>query len=81
MSLSPPPPPQEGDHIGLTRKANNALHFYINGVDQGGDSGGDTGGGVGTLRGCEDIRVTVGVVPILVVVSVSTLDVTRGLLR
>ncbi|XP_051631692.1 LOW QUALITY PROTEIN: neuralized-like protein 4, partial [Manacus candei] len=26
---------QEGDHIGLTRKANNALHFYINGVDQG----------------------------------------------
>ncbi|XP_031460216.1 neuralized-like protein 4 [Phasianus colchicus] len=29
------PPPQEGDHIGLTRKANNALHFYINGVDQG----------------------------------------------
>ena len=36
---------------------------------------------MGTLRGCEDIRVTVGVVPILVVVSVSTLDVTRGLLR
>uniref|UniRef100_A0A8B9N543 NHR domain-containing protein n=1 Tax=Accipiter nisus TaxID=211598 RepID=A0A8B9N543_9AVES len=26
---------QEGDHIGLTRKANNALHFYINGIDQG----------------------------------------------
>ncbi|TRZ06417.1 hypothetical protein HGM15179_020690, partial [Zosterops borbonicus] len=26
---------EEGDHIGLTRKANNALHFYINGVDQG----------------------------------------------
>ncbi|XP_026545834.1 neuralized-like protein 4, partial [Notechis scutatus] len=26
---------QEGDHIGLTRKSNNALHFYINGIDQG----------------------------------------------
>ncbi|XP_064357225.1 neuralized-like protein 4 [Dromaius novaehollandiae] len=26
---------QEGDHIGLTRKPNNALHFYINGIDQG----------------------------------------------
>uniref|UniRef100_A0A8C5WRF5 Neuralized E3 ubiquitin protein ligase 4 n=1 Tax=Laticauda laticaudata TaxID=8630 RepID=A0A8C5WRF5_LATLA len=25
---------QEGDHIGLTRKSNNALHFYINGIDQ-----------------------------------------------
>lgn len=30
--------PQEGDHIGLTRKSNNALHFYINGIDQGGCS-------------------------------------------
>uniref|UniRef100_A0A8V5GTX4 Uncharacterized protein n=1 Tax=Melopsittacus undulatus TaxID=13146 RepID=A0A8V5GTX4_MELUD len=26
---------QEGDHIGLMRKPNNALHFYINGIDQG----------------------------------------------
>ncbi|XP_063305913.1 neuralized-like protein 4 isoform X1 [Pelobates fuscus] len=26
---------QEGDHIGLTRKASGALHFYINGMDQG----------------------------------------------
>uniref|UniRef100_A0A670Z775 Neuralized-like protein 4 n=1 Tax=Pseudonaja textilis TaxID=8673 RepID=A0A670Z775_PSETE len=26
---------QEGDHIGLTRKSNSALHFYINGIDQG----------------------------------------------
>ncbi|XP_069739179.1 LOW QUALITY PROTEIN: neuralized-like protein 4, partial [Phaenicophaeus curvirostris] len=26
---------QEGDHIGLRRKHNHALHFYINGVDQG----------------------------------------------
>ncbi|XP_038624144.1 neuralized-like protein 4 [Tachyglossus aculeatus] len=26
---------QEGDHIGLTRKASSALHFFINGVDQG----------------------------------------------
>ncbi|XP_073420158.1 neuralized-like protein 4 isoform X2 [Dendrobates tinctorius] len=26
---------QEGDHIGLTRKTNGALHFYINGMDQG----------------------------------------------
>ncbi|XP_069501804.1 neuralized-like protein 4 isoform X1 [Ambystoma mexicanum] len=26
---------QEGDHIGLTRKSNGALHFYINGIDQG----------------------------------------------
>ncbi|OCT59664.1 hypothetical protein XELAEV_18001087mg [Xenopus laevis] len=26
---------QEGDHIGLTRKSNGALHFYINGLDQG----------------------------------------------
>lgn len=26
---------QEGDHIGLMRKASGALHFYINGIDQG----------------------------------------------
>uniref|UniRef100_A0A673G670 Neuralized-like protein 4 n=1 Tax=Sinocyclocheilus rhinocerous TaxID=307959 RepID=A0A673G670_9TELE len=26
---------QEGDHIGLMRKATGALHFYINGIDQG----------------------------------------------
>ncbi|XP_039703111.1 neuralized-like protein 4 isoform X5 [Pteropus medius] len=26
---------QEGDHIGLTRKSNSALHFFINGIDQG----------------------------------------------
>ncbi|KAM4727460.1 LOW QUALITY PROTEIN: neuralized-like protein 4 [Rhinophrynus dorsalis] len=26
---------QEGDHIGLTRKSSGALHFYINGMDQG----------------------------------------------
>ncbi|XP_039602936.1 neuralized-like protein 4 isoform X2 [Polypterus senegalus] len=26
---------QEGDHIGLMRKSNGALHFYINGIDQG----------------------------------------------
>ncbi|XP_029436283.1 neuralized-like protein 4 isoform X1 [Rhinatrema bivittatum] len=26
---------QEGDHIGLTRKPSGALHFYINGIDQG----------------------------------------------
>ncbi|XP_068960104.1 neuralized-like protein 4 [Petaurus breviceps papuanus] len=26
---------QEGDHIGLTRKASSALHFFINGIDQG----------------------------------------------
>uniref|UniRef100_A0A7N8XVV7 Neuralized-like protein 4 n=1 Tax=Mastacembelus armatus TaxID=205130 RepID=A0A7N8XVV7_9TELE len=26
---------QEGDHIGLMRKAIGALHFYINGIDQG----------------------------------------------
>ena len=45
-----PPPPQEGDHIGLTRKANNALHFYINGVDQ----GGDIGGGGGNQGGLEE---------------------------
>ncbi|XP_066578654.1 neuralized-like protein 4 isoform X2 [Amia ocellicauda] len=25
---------QEGDHIGLMRKASGALHFYINGIDQ-----------------------------------------------
>uniref|UniRef100_A0A9J8BNT8 Neuralized-like protein 4 n=1 Tax=Cyprinus carpio carpio TaxID=630221 RepID=A0A9J8BNT8_CYPCA len=29
---------QEGDHIGLMRKASGALHFYINGIDQGGIS-------------------------------------------
>ncbi|XP_074839129.1 neuralized-like protein 4 isoform X2 [Carettochelys insculpta] len=33
--LRSPLSPQEGDHIGLTRKSNNALHFYINGIDQG----------------------------------------------
>uniref|UniRef100_A0A8C2CZI1 Neuralized-like protein 4 n=1 Tax=Cyprinus carpio TaxID=7962 RepID=A0A8C2CZI1_CYPCA len=27
--------PFEGDHIGLMRKASGALHFYINGIDQG----------------------------------------------
>ncbi|XP_070977700.1 neuralized-like protein 4 isoform X2 [Oncorhynchus clarkii lewisi] len=26
---------QEGDHIGLMHKASGALHFYINGIDQG----------------------------------------------
>ncbi|TKS92863.1 Neuralized-like protein 4 [Collichthys lucidus] len=26
---------EEGDHIGLMRKASGALHFYINGIDQG----------------------------------------------
>uniref|UniRef100_A0A671PAT7 Neuralized-like protein 4 n=1 Tax=Sinocyclocheilus anshuiensis TaxID=1608454 RepID=A0A671PAT7_9TELE len=26
---------QEGDHIGLMRKVSGALHFYINGIDQG----------------------------------------------
>ncbi|XP_041037273.1 neuralized-like protein 4 isoform X1 [Carcharodon carcharias] len=26
---------QEGDHIGLMRKSSGALHFYINGIDQG----------------------------------------------
>nr|XP_014345078.1 PREDICTED: neuralized-like protein 4 [Latimeria chalumnae] len=26
---------QEGDHIGLMRKSTGALHFYINGIDQG----------------------------------------------
>ncbi|XP_062858914.1 neuralized-like protein 4 isoform X1 [Trichomycterus rosablanca] len=26
---------QEGDHIGLMRKASGGLHFYINGIDQG----------------------------------------------
>ncbi|XP_069042671.1 neuralized-like protein 4 isoform X2 [Lepisosteus oculatus] len=26
---------QEGDHIGLMRKTSGALHFYINGIDQG----------------------------------------------
>ena len=26
---------QEGDHIGLMRKSNGALHYYINGIDQG----------------------------------------------
>lgn len=54
-----PPPPQEGDHIGLTRKANNALHFYINGVDQGGDIGGGGGDIGGTWRN-RDTRGLVG---------------------
>ena len=26
---------QEGDRIGLIRKSNGALHYYINGIDQG----------------------------------------------
>ena len=26
---------QEGDHIGLMRKSNGSLHYYINGQDQG----------------------------------------------
>lgn len=26
---------QEGDRIGLIRKSNNSLHYFINGVDQG----------------------------------------------
>lgn len=26
---------KEGDHIGLMHKASGALHFYINGIDQG----------------------------------------------
>lgn len=34
-------PAQEGDHIGLMRKASGALHFYINGIDQGEEEGGD----------------------------------------
>lgn len=33
--LTPTVPAQEGDHIGLMRKASGALHFYINGIDQG----------------------------------------------
>lgn len=35
------PVSQEGDHIGLMRKASGALHFYINGIDQGKNDVGD----------------------------------------